>query len=165
MALIEIIGGGGVVSALWLTRVYLPRAKPGEEGRKNGEKGEKCVGGTGGVDKKKKGGKKAQLCFAPVGLRAPGHLSRRGGAEGGGWPRRAHGEAGWVRKPTGGTERRGAPAGRGGPLSRWVRVPGAGMRAGRERRSPLLLSGVAARPMGGCCVRRYGGRRRGAALF
>lgn len=61
-----------------------------------------------------------------------------------------------MRKPTGGTERRGAPAGRGGPLSRWVRVPGAGMRAGRERRSPLLLSGVAARPMRGCCVRGCG---------
>lgn len=58
MALIEIIGGGGVVSALWLTRVYLPRAKPGEEGRKNEEKGEKCVWGKGGVDRKKKGKKK-----------------------------------------------------------------------------------------------------------
>lgn len=53
MALIEMIGGGGVVSSLCLTQAYLPGAKQEEK-------------------------KKAKLCLIPVRLRASGHLSSVG---------------------------------------------------------------------------------------
>lgn len=49
VALIEMIGGGGVVSALCLTRAYLPGAKPGETGTGGGEEREE-----GEEEKKKK---------------------------------------------------------------------------------------------------------------
>lgn len=71
VALIEMIGGGGVVSALCLTRAYLPGAKPGETGTGGGKEREE------GEEEKKKNG----LCFALVVLPAicPSSGSETGG--------------------------------------------------------------------------------------
>lgn len=103
VALIEMIGGGGVASTLCLTRVYLPGAKPGEGGRKNGEKGGK------GEKKKreeeeKEGGKKKKSpalldCGRAQGSR-PSVPARAAGREPAG--------AAAAHPPTGDRDRRGA---------------------------------------------------------
>lgn len=71
VALIEMIGGGGVVSALCLTRAYLPGAKPGETGTGGGKEREE-----GEEEKKKKN--RALLRSG----RAAGHLSKLGLGDG-----------------------------------------------------------------------------------